>query len=62
MERVTANLHVQFKPNPAVYSCTVYSWMGLEQSHNLQQVGPTMVVHLQGYIVMNDSWYHVFEW
>ena len=36
MEWVTVNLHVQFKLNPATYSCTAYSYRGFQWSSNLQ--------------------------
>jgi len=36
MERVTANLPLQFKLNPAGYSCTVYSCRWFQHSRNLQ--------------------------
>jgi len=36
MERVTANLHLQFKLNPAAYSCTAYSCRGSWRSSDLQ--------------------------
>ena len=55
MEEVTANLHLEIKLNPAVYGCTVFSCRGFQQSHNLQEVGPMMILSLQGYIGMNDS-------
>jgi len=37
MEWVTANLHVQFKLNPAGYRCTVYSCRGFQQSRDFSE-------------------------
>jgi len=56
MELVTANLHLQFKLNPAAYSCR-----GFQRSCDLELVVPMLSLCSQGYSVMNDSWYLRFD-
>ena len=58
---MTVNSQLQLSLNPAVYSCTAYSCRVFQQSHNLEYVAPMIFVCSQGYMVMNDSWYLIFD-
>jgi hypothetical protein len=56
MEWVTANLHIQFKLNPAAYRCTAYCCRGFQWSRDLQLVGLKLFLCFHRYIDMNNSW------